>query len=102
MMTYEYAPVGVNSGQIIQLNVFNYPNPFSIETTIEFSIQNQGDVSITIHDMNGNPVGISNLRNLSSGEHQYKFNSSKLPSGVYFYRITGNGEQIMNSFMINK
>ncbi|MFC2131159.1 T9SS type A sorting domain-containing protein [Bacteroidota bacterium] len=102
MMTYEYAPVGVNSVPVIQMNAFNYPNPFSNETTIEFSIQNQGDVSITIHDMSGRPVGVSNLRNLSSGEHQYKFNSSKLPSGVYFYRITGSGEQIMNSFMINK
>jgi hypothetical protein len=69
----------------------NYPNPFNPATTISYAIPNDGLVSLTIFDVLGNKV--AELENVykTAGSYSHSFDASKLPSGVYFYRIkSGN------------
>jgi len=66
----------------------NYPNPFNPITTISFSLKEAGLVQIRVYDILGNEVAALVNENQEAGNYSAKFNASRLPSGIYFYRIT--------------
>jgi PKD repeat protein len=69
----------------------NYPNPFNPSTSIEFSIPQNGLVSLIIYDITGKEVKkILNNINYNSGKHKIQFNGSGLSSGIYFYKLSVN------------
>ncbi len=65
----------------------NYPNPFNPSTSIRFSLQKSGFVSLKIYDMNGKEVTVLINNNLSQGEYIFDFNAKELSSGMYFYTL---------------
>jgi hypothetical protein len=66
----------------------NYPNPFNGQTIIEYSLPIQSDVRLTIYNCLGEKIDeIINLYQ-DIGNYQVIINSSDLPSGIYFYRMT--------------
>jgi len=66
----------------------NYPNPFNPSTKIDFDLPENTFVNLSIYDVLGREV--KNLYNttLSAGPYSVSFQSSELPSGVYFYKLT--------------
>jgi hypothetical protein len=70
----------------------NYPNPFNPSTSITFNIPEAGDVHLSIHDNLGRRVATALSRHLDAGVHTVDFHAGHLSSGVYFYRLTANGE----------
>lgn len=69
----------------------NYPNPFNSQTNIEFSIPENGDVSIEIYNVLGVKVGKIISETFSAGKHLISLDFSdygNISTGVYFYRIT--------------
>jgi hypothetical protein len=87
----ELYPVGVeNGGKQKSLDYElsqNYPNPFNPETKIEYKLKDQSFVIIKVFDLLGNEIKtlVSELK--AAGKHSVIFDGSKLPSGVYFYKI---------------
>ncbi|MCJ7555073.1 MAG: T9SS type A sorting domain-containing protein, partial [Ignavibacteriaceae bacterium] len=73
----------VNNFQLFQ----NYPNPFNPSTLIRYSLKKEELVSIEIYNILGQRVDELVKEVKSEGIHQIVFNSSNLPSGVYFYSI---------------
>ncbi len=69
----------------------NYPNPFNPETTIDFRIDADSHVNISIFDINGNFVQELVNEWTESGSHQVKFSGHSIPSGIYFYKMTTKG-----------
>ena len=69
----------------------NYPNPFNPETTIDFRIDPDSHVNISVFDINGNFVQELVNEWKGSGSHQVKFSGHSAPSGIYFYKITSKG-----------
>jgi len=69
----------------------NYPNPFNPETTIDFRIDADSHVNISIFDINGNFVQELVNEWTESGSHQVKFSGHSIPSGIYFYKMTSKG-----------
>ena len=69
----------------------NYPNPFNPETTIDFRIDADSHVNISIFDINGNFVQELVNEWTESGSHQAKFSGHSNPSGIYFYKMTSKG-----------
>jgi Secretion system C-terminal sorting domain len=65
----------------------NYPNPFNPSTTIEYSLPSPGKVSLNIFDVLGRQVETLVNEFQSGGRYKVNFNGSKLPSGIYFYRL---------------
>ncbi len=65
----------------------NYPNPFNPSTTIEYQIPKSSHVILKVFDVLGNQVAQLVDKNETAGKYSVRFNSSKLSSGVYFYRI---------------
>ena len=69
----------------------NYPNPFNPETTIDFRIDADSHVNISIFDINGNFVQELVNEWKGSGSHQAKFSGHSIPSGIYFYKMATKG-----------
>jgi hypothetical protein len=80
----------------------NYPNPFNSMTTITYTIPEDEHVSLKLYNIIG--VEILTLKNQfeEKGNHTIKFNSSKLPSGVYFYVIRAGSFNQMKKLTIMK
>lgn len=65
----------------------NFPNPFNTSTTIKYSIKEDGFVKLTIFDILGQEI--ENILNefKFAGNYLIQFNATKLPSGMYLYRL---------------
>lgn len=69
----------------------NYPNPFNPTTVISYQFPTASYVTLKIYDVLGREVAILVNDRETAGGHSVTFNAAKLPSGVYFYRLsTGN------------
>ncbi|MBI3125544.1 MAG: S8 family serine peptidase [Ignavibacteriales bacterium] len=68
----------------------NYPNPFNPTTSINFSVANDGIVSLEIFNMLGEKVATLLNEYKPAGKYSVNFDASKLASGIYLYRINTN------------
>lgn len=80
----------------------NYPNPFNAITTIEFSIPDAENVRLSVYDLLGKEVRTLVDGQLGAGHHTVEFNSSEVPSGLYFYRLTVGGQQSQRKMFVLK
>jgi hypothetical protein len=69
----------------------NYPNPFNPSTTIEFSLPKASQVTLKIFNTLGEEVATLLKEKLPAGKHNVAWNAGNLPSGVYLYRLEGEG-----------
>ncbi len=74
----------------------NYPNPFNPATTIRFSLEEYGHVSLRIHDVSGRLVKTLVDGMLDAGLHRVIWDGRNekdelMASGVYFYHLILNG-----------
>ncbi|KAA0229864.1 T9SS C-terminal target domain-containing protein [candidate division KSB1 bacterium] len=69
----------------------NYPNPFNPSTTIGFDLPQAGRVKLAVYNLRGELVSLLANGNFATGSHRVKFDASGLASGVYFYRLEGEG-----------
>jgi len=65
----------------------NYPNPFNPTTIINFSIEDESNVIITIYDILGSQVSTLINERLLPGNYKVEFDAGQLKSGIYFYEI---------------
>ncbi len=65
----------------------NYPNPFNPSTIINYELRITNYVSLKVFDALGKEVSILVNEKQSPGTYQVEFDGSRLPSGVYFYRL---------------
>jgi len=87
----------------------NYPNPFgksaysvSQSTTIAFELPSEDVVKINIYNSIGEIVRSVKESRYSAGRHEYTFNASNLPSGVYLYQIQTKKFQDTKKFVFLK
>ena len=65
----------------------NYPNPFSQNTTIRFSLSHPTEVRLTVYDLLGRAVETLVQGNLNAGLHETLWQSHAHPPGLYLYRL---------------
>lgn len=68
-------------------NLMNYPNPFSKVTTIQFRLSKDSFIELDIWNHFGQKVETLFTGYKKYGQHKTLFNSSQLPSGIYFCRL---------------
>ncbi|MCC7157937.1 MAG: agmatine deiminase family protein [Ignavibacteria bacterium] len=69
----------------------NYPNPFNPTTKINFDIPKNSNVTLSIYDITGREILKIIDAKLNSGKYSYVWNAERYSSGVYFYKLTGEG-----------
>ncbi len=79
------------------------PNPFAAETSITFSMENPGAVSLDIYDMQGRLVrkAVDN-RQYEAGQHTVLFQGEDLPVGAYMARLTQGEKSVTRSLVLMK
>ncbi len=80
----------------------NYPNPFNPSTKIEFSLPNDGNVSIKVFDVTGKEVMTLTNGFRLKGNYSIEFNASDLPSGAYFYKLKADGFEATKKMLLVK
>lgn len=92
-----YAPVSVTVGSVssvaeptlpAQLELGqNYPNPFNPATTITLRLPEATRVRLSVHSLLGQEVALLVDAVRGAGVHRVTFDGSRLPSGIYLYRL---------------
>jgi len=80
----------------------NFPNPFNPSTTISFVLPEDGNVTLKVYDLLGRAVAELVNGTMKAGSHETMFDASKLPSGVYFYKLDFGGKSISKKFVLTK
>ena len=99
-VTITWQQTGVDENDSPVPNVFrlsqNYPNPFNPSTTIMFSLEEKGRVSLLIYDLMGRRVRTLVSSELEAGEHELVWDGrdssgEEVASGIYLYKLQSSG-----------
>ncbi len=86
------------SGTVLE----NYPNPFNPTTEISYQLPRNGQVTLKVYDVLGRLVATLVDGYQSAGLHSVQFNGDNLASGVYFYRLTTPGVNLVKKMILMK
>jgi Papain-like cysteine protease AvrRpt2 len=75
----------------------NYPNPFNPETTIEFFIQNDSRIELSVFNIKGQKIKTLIQNEYSNGTYSIVWNGDDelgriVSSGIYYYKLKVNGK----------
>jgi len=82
--------------------LFSFPNPFNLSTTISFSLPREGRARIAMFDILGREVAVLADNVFTAGEHRIMFDGSSLPSGLYFARLQSGNMQATHKLLLMK
>ncbi len=80
----------------------NYPNPFNPTTVISYQLSAVSRVTLKVYDVLGREVATLVNDTQNPGTYSVNFNATGLPSGTYFYRITGGSNSPVMKMLILK
>ncbi len=92
---------------VLTLDANNYPNPFTPETTIAYSVPKAGPASLKIYNTKGQLVRtlVDDVR--EAGKHSVVWNGkdnrgNSVASGLYFYRLSSDGNTVTRKMLLAK
>jgi PKD repeat protein len=86
----------------IATSMKNYPNPFSENTTIEYSISKDANVSVMITDLLGNTVAELENGSKAAGSYSINWNAEGTAEGMYLLQLKVNNTVSTSKIVINR
>lgn len=85
----------------------NHPNPFNPSTVIEYGLPARGRVTVSVFDVAGRLVAVLVDEVLGEGSHSADWDGRDLrgrsvSSGVYFYRIRFEGDEMTRKMVLTR
>jgi hypothetical protein len=80
----------------------NYPNPFNPATVIRYQLPVNSYVTLKVYDILGRDVATLVNTAKEQGIYSATFDASKLPGGMYFYRLQFNNVTITKKMIVLK
>ncbi|MGH1364081.1 MAG: T9SS type A sorting domain-containing protein [Calditrichia bacterium] len=80
----------------------NFPNPFNPVTTIQYSLQSRGKVTLEVYNLLGQVVATLVDEVRPAGEYSLTWDALNQASGVYFYRLQHGGNVQVRQMMLLK
>lgn len=78
----------------------NMPNPSNGNTTIVYNLPSNERVTLTVRDMTGRVVSVSNEGVKPAGKNMITLNTSAFGAGVYTYTITAGSSSLTKEMMV--
>jgi len=78
----------------------NYPNPCQSSTTIFVSLLDAGFLNIQLHDIFGRHISTFLNEYREKSTYQFSFDTSYLPTGIYFYTMVVDNQLIDTKKMV--
>lgn len=84
-----------------------YPNPFNPKTELSYSLDSDGPVRLSIHDVLGREIAVLVDGHQGSGTHKVVWEGKdargkSMSSGVYFAKFTALGQQSTQKLVLSK
>jgi len=79
-----------------------FPNPFNPKTTIQYSINQPGNVMLSIIDLNGKKVETLVNKFHSINHYVLEWNPQNIPSGIYFIQLVSDNSIISEKVILAK
>jgi hypothetical protein len=79
-----------------------FPNPFNPVTIIKYELPEEVHVKLSVYNINGQKIQDLMAGNREAGVHEVQFDGSKLPSGMYFYKIIAGKFSDVKRFLLIK
>jgi hypothetical protein len=76
--------------------LWSSPNPFTTSASISFRLASPGPARLTVHDLMGREVARLLDGWADAGEHSETFRGDGLKSGVYWYRLSAGGIEVLS------
>jgi hypothetical protein len=78
----------------------NMPNPSNGNTTIVYNLPSNERVTLTVRDLTGRVVSVSNEGVKPAGKNMISLNTSAFGAGVYTYTITAGSSSLTKQMMV--
>jgi len=78
-----------------------YPNPFSSNATISFTLDQPEQVQIRLYDLSGNDILTIASKNFGDGDHDISFSGAGLQKGFYICMITTDKTTYSKKIIVN-
>ncbi|MCK5052270.1 MAG: T9SS type A sorting domain-containing protein [Candidatus Cloacimonetes bacterium] len=93
--------------EIIEFSASNYPNPFNPETTIAYSLPNDGMIELRVFNIRGQLVKTLVKGEQLAGSYETVWNGKdnnekSVSSGIYFYKLSTKDDTIMKKMLMLK
>jgi len=79
-------------GSTPAVELSSFPNPFSGQTTITFTLPEAGRTRLTVFDINGKTLSVPVNAWMAAGTHKVPFSADKAPAGVYMMQLYYKGK----------
>jgi hypothetical protein len=81
----------------------NFPNPFNPSTHLQFSVPENGYVTLKVFNIQGEEIATLYNGMAEMGRTvQVTFNAGNMPSGIYLSRLEFNGRRIVQKMLLTK
>jgi len=101
-ITINVIPTGINESVNLISSFENYPNPFSENTTITYTLSKQENVELCVFDLLGNKVSSIESGNKNAGTHTINWNAENLNQGMYLLQLKAGNNSSTKKVIINK
>jgi hypothetical protein len=85
-----------------QLEFSVYPNPATDALNLSYTLFEESKMEISIYDVSGKPVRDLGRSGGQAGEYRKEIALGDLASGIYFLKMTVNGQAINHKFVVYK
>ncbi len=87
------------------ISLYNYPNPFNSRTNIVFDLPTTSDIELSVYDITGSQVAVLASGRVEAGSHSITWDGHNkaghpVSSGIYFYKISINGNHRASKSML--
>lgn len=90
----------IQEGSGIQLTC--YPNPFQYQTTIEYRLETETNISLQLFDLNGRWIQDLDSGLKAPGTYSLIFRTNNLNAGMYYTKLQGGRDVITTKLLITK